>query len=323
MRLLDFAPESQMMFTMTPLFGLSWTYDEIWERRGAEGSPGVYPSDDVMCVVASMFDNPHLSRDEIEREFADVSEEERRVRLEGNFVHFHGRVLDVRDDAIVPAPDPRHVQSLDVYVGIDPGIRRGGVLWGAFDRENRLLIFDELYPESQTVPEIAEAIKAKNAHWGISPMYVIDPSARNRTLVNAESVEGEFQRQGIFPMHGQNDRLASVLQLRSRVQRQGLFISAACTNLRWELNRWLVAKDEDTEQQRAKVKGAGGSFATIGPDHLCDPLRYIAMTRLWHQAPASSSRQRKPWEPGTAPDASWLLSGAPRERDVPPLGFMS
>ena len=321
MRLMDFAPESQMVFTMTPLFGLSWTYDEVWEKRPAESSKGIYLSDDVACVVASMLDNPHINKAEIEREFRDVSDEERRARLEGQFVHFHGRVLDVRDEHICATPDAKHVQGLDCYVSIDPGIRRGGVLWGGFDRDNRLLIFDELYPENKTVPEIAAAIHRKNAQWGISPLYVIDPSARNRTLVNAESVEGEFQRQGIYPQHGQNDRLASVLQLRSRLQRGGLLIAQSCTNLRFELNRWLVAKDEDTEQQKAKVKGAGGSFATIGPDHLADNLRYLAMTRLWHVA-ATAGRPRERWVPGRAPSARWLVGGAPQV-EAPPMGSMS
>ena len=55
-----------------------------------------------------------------------------------------------------------------MYVGIDPGIRRGGVVWVAFDRDNHMLVFDELYPGSETVPEIAKQIHAKNRLWGLT-----------------------------------------------------------------------------------------------------------------------------------------------------------
>jgi hypothetical protein len=49
-----------------------------------------------------------------------------------------------------------------MYVGIDPGVARGGVVWCGFDRDNVMLVFDELYPEGKTVGEIAKEIRAKN-----------------------------------------------------------------------------------------------------------------------------------------------------------------
>jgi hypothetical protein len=72
---------------------------------------------------------------------------------------------------------------LQVYVGIDPGIARGGVVWCGFDRDNVMLVFDELYPEGKTVEEIALISGRRTAEWGIEPdVYVIDPSARNRSV---------------------------------------------------------------------------------------------------------------------------------------------
>ena len=72
MRLVDFAPESQAMFTMTPLFGLSWTFDEVWERR---------EEPDTFCVVASIFDNPHIDPVEVEQAMRGMSREERQARV--------------------------------------------------------------------------------------------------------------------------------------------------------------------------------------------------------------------------------------------------
>ena len=41
-------------------------------------------------------------------------------------------------------------------------------MWVAFDRDNHMLVFDELYPGSETVPEIAKQIHAKNRLWGLT-----------------------------------------------------------------------------------------------------------------------------------------------------------
>lgn len=308
-----YAPDSQIMFTMTPLFGLSWTYDEVWERRHES---------DVHCTVASMRDNPFIDAEATIRQLGHLSEEEMSAVVDGKFVHFHGAVLTVPDSSVVEPISPKHLEGQDVYVGIDPGIRRGGVIFVAFDRENTALAFDELYPESLTVPQIAAQIRERLSYWRVDdPQFVIDPSARNRMLTNAESVEGEFAREGIYCNPGQNDRLAGVLQMRARLQQGGLLIARNCQNLLMETRRWLVAKDEATEQQKAKIKGAGGTFATIGPDHIVDPLRYVCMERLWWSEDIAEKRQQYAWRPDVAPPSFALGRGAPA--NVGPMGAMS
>lgn len=325
-RLRRYAPDAQIRFTMTPLFGLSWTYDEVWERR---------EEPQVFVTVASMRDNPHIDSEAVIRSLSHLSEEEKRAVVEGQFVHLHGRVLERFDfeQHVIPfsvaEPDDRKfVRGLDVHVGIDPGIKRAGVVWVGFDRDNRMFVFDEHYPEGDpdaTVPRMAEAIRAKNRAWGLDAnrvIYVIDPSSRIRGLANAETVIGEFNREGIYPNPGQNDRLAGVLQLRARVDHKALHVSKSCVNWLMEVRRWLVAADEDTEKEKNKTKGAGGSFATKGPDHLMDPTRYVAMERLWYEAPVPQKRgYGDMWVPGTAPPAGWLQSRGPR--DYHPMGSMS
>jgi len=282
-RLADYFPNSQVLFTMTPLFGLSWTYDEVYERRDEK---------DVFCIVASMLDNPYIPKEFVDQQLSGLSKEERAGLIEGHFVHFHGRVLDgFSEHHLIDPPTGAHVRGLDCYVGIDPGITQGGVIWCGFDRDNSLLVFDELYPRDKDIPTIAAEIKAKNKLWGIAPIYVIDPSARNRSLTNLESVQGEFYRQQIFPIPGQSDRLAGVLQLRARLEAKTLHVARNCEHLRAEIKRWVIAKDEDT--QRMKAKGAPGTFATLGADHLIDPLRYVAMQRVWGLNNAQSKKPRR------------------------------
>lgn len=314
-RLADFYPNSQVVVTMTPLFGMTWVFDEFYEQRDEPG---------VKVVVASMLDNPHIPREFVEQELQGLSKEEFQARVEGQFISFHGRVLERFDHKkhVVSPPSQQHIQGLDVLVAIDPGITQAGVGFHGFDRENRMLTFDEIYPRGQGVPEIALRIKDKLESWKVplkSVQFVIDPSARNRSLVNAESVEGEFARQGIYCTPGQNDRLAGVLQMRARIDADAWLVSSDCTSHLHEIKRWVVAKDEDTERDRAK--GAGGTFATKGPDHLMDPARYAAMQRLWYVAPSQERKVDQGWVPGRAPSASWLDSQVVEQ--TPPMGSLS
>ncbi len=348
MRLRDFMPDAQVMFTMTPLFGLDWSYDELWERRD-DGR--------TFCVVASLLDNPWVDGAALVAEAErSMSKQELAARVEGQFVHFTGRVVDLRDEHLVDDPSLQHVRGLQPYIGIDPGIARGGVVWAGFDRDNHMLVFDELYPEHLTVPDVALEIFLKNARWGLGdrrerqaaaklvrerleagactgemadqymrllrgpvgprPVYVIDPSARNRALTNAQSVEAEFQRCGVHAVHGQNDREAGILQLRARLEHKTLLIAKGCRWLRWEAERWRTAKDEISSQESA----TGDAFATKGPDHLWDPTRYVAMERLVFQPVKRDHREL--WKPGYSPPREYW-SSVPGRRESPPLGNMS
>jgi hypothetical protein len=143
---------------MTPLLGMSWAFDELWEHRH-EGW--------IFTTVADMDLNTTLSTDAKKEALRGASKAELEARKRGLFVHFRGLVLaNFSDDLKVPAVLPSHLRGQDVYVGIDPGIAQGGVVWAAFDRDNRMLVFDELYPENETVPQIARQIKAKNSIGG-------------------------------------------------------------------------------------------------------------------------------------------------------------
>jgi hypothetical protein len=298
-RLIDHAPMSQMMFTMTPQYGLSWTYDEIWDRRD---------DPDVFVVTASMLDNPFLPREEVERRVGELSDEEVRMLVHGEYAAFHGRVLEISDRHVVDPPDRERIRGFDcVYVGIDPGWRKGGVLWVAFDKDNRALVFDELYTERLEPEQIVPLIRERNRFWGVDPLYVIDPAG------NAMGdVKDIYARLGLYAVRGKNDRLAGALQMKARVHAvpAGLTISSDCHNFLRECDRWVVASDEVASELKPKVKGAGGSFATMGPDHLCDPLRYICMERLWYS---------RVDEPAARRADSWNYSG-PFVLSEPELG---
>lgn len=323
------AKAGQLMFTMTPLVGagMTWTYDELYQRRD---------DPDVATVQWGLYDNPYLPKSIVRAEEARItSEKVRRARIYGDFVAFRGRVLEEFDEArhvldvTSGSGDARErarglreqVRDMDVLIGYDPGIRRGGVVWCAFDRDNAMLVFDELYPENASVAEISRRMREKNKFWGVEPKYVvIDPAARIRDMSNAsESVQSELQRLDWYVVSGQNDRLAGILELKGRLESGALTVSSACRSWLHEIDRWLVASDEESAEGRPK-SSKGVSFATLGPDHLMDPTRYAAMERVWIR-PAETKRPVAPevWTPGRAMD----FRGRRPAQSGAPMGSMS
>lgn len=283
MRVIDY--DGQLAFSMTPTEGLSWMYDKVWERRH---------EDLFEVIVADMDDNPHLPEAAKQAALDGLTEEQKQARKEGRFVHFAGMVFpEFRDQLHVCAPPmPGTVQQQSVVVGIDPGIRWTGVSFTAFDDENCALTFDELYLEQHTVDRLVAAIQERNRYWGIEPsFYVIDPSARNRTQINADSTEAELQRHGIYCVHGQNDRENGINTMKQRLQGATWLISTACPRLLWELQRYKY--DPRAENKFEVVKK---------DDHVLDSVRYALMSRAWGvvRQPERNHRKRGGYNPGFA-----------------------
>jgi hypothetical protein len=300
-RLTRFAPMSQIAFTMTPLMGIGWAMDEVWEERGKNG---------VVGIQASVFDNVHLDQSEVAAQFAGLSKEEYAARVKGEFVAFQGKVFDEFSDAehVVKTPDREHVRGQEVVVGIDPGIRFTGVSFIAFDSDNSALVFDELLLTDHPVPQVCERIKAKCAEWGVSPIFVIDPSARNRSAVNAEQVEAVYAREGIHCAPGQNAVEAGVFEVKRRLQNGMFFVAENCERLRWEINRYRIQKTPD------------GSFAVVKEsDHVIDSTRYGLMFRPYNLAQPVHERRR----PGWIPNVEQAWHGRAPSEPASPLGSFS
>ncbi len=312
MRLLDHRGDE--VFALTPLLGYSFIKESVYDKRN---------DPEVTVIQASMHDALHITEEQIKEEMENLTEEEIEARIHGKFVHFGGLVYSQfnPDIHVVPRPDKKHVHGLDIYISIDPGIRTTAIVFGGYDKENSLLVFDELYLHGQeAIPENASAaIKAKLRDWGtqekgpLEPMWaLIDPSARNRQLtVEMEGVQAAYQRSGINAFEAQNDVEAGVFEVKRRLQStepQMFFMSEACIWLKWELEKYRVKEKPD------------GSFGVVKEDdHAVDALRYMALARpLPILNPVKTAKSPSSWVPGTAPP--YRPSGP--STNVGPLGAM-
>ena len=305
------------LFTFTPLLGLTWTFDEFWENKGPEIQKDVWHDEDrkLLVIRSDMDDNPHISEAGKEAALAGLPDSVRAARKGGNFAHFKGLVYDEFNPEahVVPKPNNKHLASQDVLVGIDPGVRTSGVVFCAFDRENSMLVFDELYlHDEDAIPEnAAQLIRAKLKEWGVKDArFVIDPASRNREQATGARVMTNYAKAGIFAEPGVNDVEAGVFEIKRRLESKppGLFVAENCEKWRWEVGRYR--KDEKTD----------GTFAVVKrDDHLLDPTRYVAMARLWN-APSSSS---KPKRQGYTPNFQRPYKDEVVPQEAPPMGVYS
>ena len=308
MRLTDYNGDE--LFTFTPLLGLTWTFDELWESKGPELAPDVWQDEGMVVVRVDMDDNPNLSEEGKAAALAAIPEEYRAARKEGNFVHFQGLVYDEWDASrhVCDPVDKAHLSGQTFQTVIDPGIHKTAVLFGAFDKDNHLLIYDELLLQGHTPERTVAEIRRKERFWGVKDaFYLIDPAARNRSLTDAERVESAFQKAGLPVVPAQNDVETGIFEVKRRLEKGLLTVARNCQNLLWERERYRLAPTTD------------GKFSVVKRnDHAMDCLRYLSMSRpLIH--PQLKENRRRRWTPGTAPPADY----EPLNNDTAPMGAMS
>jgi phage terminase large subunit-like protein len=278
--------DGHFWMTMTPTEGFSWSMGELYDNSHLPH---------VTVIRSSMHDNPTVSEDAKRDALQGLTEEEREARVEGRYVHFGGLVYpEFGGKHLVPEPELAHIKHLDVIVGIDPGLTGTGVVWIGFDKDDHALAFDELFLKDATPDVVAPGIREVNARWGLEPdHYVIDPSARNRDLINAEQLEAAYARAGIYTMPGQNAREPGITQVKRRLQSDppALLVSEGCQRLRWEFARYRRQEKPD------------GSFDVLKrDDHLC----FVAGTMI------ATERGQRPIESVRVGDRVWTRKGLKR-----------
>lgn len=296
MRLIDYSGDE--LFTMTPLLGMTWMYDQLYE-------PWVKGElKHATLVTVDMDDNPYLDAVAKERTLAGMSEEERRARKEGRFVHFGGMVYPEfrRDEHVVPQLDGLPERCL-TYVGIDPGIRGlAAAVFVAVDDEGSMIVFDEIGLKGSTAAEMAREIKMTLARWGTEPRaFIIDPAARNLSHQTGRSDQMEYADNGIYAYPGQNDRAVGIGRVKTFLRTHRLMIAANCTGLIDEFNkyRWKSQSrtEDDPKQEPVKTN-----------DHRLDALRYVIMSRpapaeAMPNIPVMTPLERMLWEDMNGPKA--------------------
>jgi phage terminase large subunit-like protein len=260
MRIADYGGD--LLFTMTPLQGLSWTYREIWKQRHTEL---------VAAFTIGMRHNKYLAPQDIEFVLSLVTnDQERRQREHGEFAERGGPVYPNFLEALCRHPSQDFLKHKDVVICLDPGLNNAGLVWIAFDRYNRAVVFACANLRRNDVAGYVHRIAQVNRAWGITDYeLVVDPASSAGNLVDGRSVIDALVERGEHPVPANNSVEAGVLEVRERLGSGALKISELLTGLHDEAVEYAQEERDDGTFKPKKN----------GREHRLDALRYGCMHR--------------------------------------------
>jgi len=294
LRLLDTA--GSLWLTMTPVDGMTWVYDDIYE-------PGKTGQDsDILIIEIDTHENPYISQTEIEFISQGLDDDERQARIEGKFIHIGGLIYKMFHTSTHVLNEPLDLSTIrtwEWYASLDAGFNNPTAwLWHAVSPDNRIVTFAEHYESGHTVDYHAIAVHRKNVEHKRPPnIYIGDPSIRNTDPITGTSIHEEYNKFGIPIVLGNNDvrggisRMARYFSV-TKDGKPNWMIDPSCTNFirelqryRWKthINKKVADRTNPLEEPLKK------------DDHTCDSARYFIMSRpdLTPASPGSVSEEIK------------------------------
>lgn len=263
-------------FTLTPVEGMLWIYDQIYEP-GLNGNPG------ISVIEVDMAENPHLDQDEVEEFLGKLTDSEREIRGHGKFVQRAGLVYKKFkfDTHVIDSIDPKLFKGSQYrwYMSLDHGFNNPtAVLWHAVDKDNKVITFDEHYEAEQTIDYHSTVIKGRREVHGRTPdVHVCDPALGQRQAITGTSIQTEYAIRGIGFALGNNDILTGIAKVNQYLDvnannQPNWLITRNCVNLVREIQRlrwktWASKKQQSENNVYDQIHKKD--------DHACDSARYF------------------------------------------------
>jgi phage terminase large subunit-like protein len=267
MRTID--TRGKLWFTLTPVSGMSWTYDELYERSRFDK--------DIFVVEVSIFENPHLPKDEIDGIVKKLNPDEIEMRVKGKYVQLSGLVYKEfnKDKNIIESfPIPPDWKK---FRGIDHGINHPtSCIWIAVNPVGEIYVYDEYCESNKTIKENCEAIRSITGGDRIW-WTAIDPATESRDPQTGLTNRKEYQNNGILTRALRTDKQAGINHIKQLLMdnpasgRPTLFIFNSCYNLIKEFLRYRWRSYHGSEN------GKSNDVVKMNDDCL-DALRYGLMS---------------------------------------------
>lgn len=271
-RLVDYAGSWWM--TMTPVDGMTWTFDEIYEISDKGQNPLV----DV--IKATIFGNSHLPREAIEELLEGLDSEETIIRGTGSYVAVGGLVFKHYnpESHVVPMKVPP--ASWTHYLSMDHGYNNPTAwYWHAVEPATGTVVtYDEHYKAEMTVSQHAEVVATKEKYYreqyGIIPyLKIADPAIKQRGAVTGLSVQMEYAQLGQYLALGQVRSVdAGLDKMNNYLRTNKWFITENCPNLQREMRKY---KRASYSTSRLKEKNNKREEPQKKDDHGIDSCRYF------------------------------------------------
>lgn len=252
---------SKLIFTLTPLLGLSYLYHEFFE------SPIFYRTH----VTGSTYENKeHLDPLYLKAQ-EQLPEDEQQSRLYGNFVRLGGLVYKEFDAQthVLPHFEPNTKDFLFLQ-GMDFGADHPtAFVMAGIDQDQNVYVFREYKKADLPIGDHATTWLSITKGYEVQRIFS-DPSAKQARI---ELRRKPFQ---LTLIPGVRDRAVGISLIRTLLKNNKLFISSDCKDLIYEFQHHQHKHTDNEEQKDADVKKVD--------DDLLDALRYMV---------ASFFKQRK------------------------------
>lgn len=239
-RLADY--NGRWWMTMTPVEGMTWTYEEIYEKRF---------TDLITVVEVDMSDNPHLNEEGRRKLLEGYDDDERMIRGGGHYIAVSGLVFKEFDTNkhVIPPAVPNSEEWVH-YRSLDAGFNNPTAqYWHAVHKQTGTVItYKEHYRREWTVQQHAEFMleqeKELKETYGIVPfLSVADPAIKQRQQVTGLSIQIEYSQHGVhWALGATRDVNAGLDKMNNYIRLGKWFITEDCPNLIKEMRKYKRAQ---------------------------------------------------------------------------------
>lgn len=262
MRGLRNSADWSVVWAMTPI-SEPWIYEDIY-LPAVNGT-----NQDIAAFTGSSYDNPHLSRSFLKSFEDQLSDEEKRVRLHGEFAILQGRVFkefERRTHVIALQDWP---EDWPVYESLDVHTRKPNTaIWAGVTKNDELVILDECSVEG--IPEFAEEIKKRRGKKMIVST-ICDNSALSQDWSTRTGIkmlrDGGVNASAVRPQD--KDVANGINKMKRMLKAKRLFVMENCRTLITEFEMYVW--DDHRMPEKSGIKEKPRKIY----DDFLDPLRYI------------------------------------------------
>lgn len=272
MRLADVA--GHWWITMTPVEGMTWIYDEVYE-------PGLEPDTNIAVIVIDSAENPYISTAEIENAISGMDDTEKQARKSGKFVQLGGLIYGKtfkRDKHVIPTMTVNQliaIKGWTHYASLDHGLNNPTCwLWHAVSPKGNVITYDEIYDSERLIHSYAAEIHERHKWEGRRQpdIYVGDPAIAQRNGQTGDSIQLAYIKEGIPIVLANNDVKVGLEKVNRYLELGKCLITENCVNLikQKERYRWKVyenAKKRHDNNRREEPHKKD--------DHAVDSERYF------------------------------------------------
>jgi hypothetical protein len=251
-----------------------WANEDIYEMDGQNG---------IECFNECTYNNPHLSRDIIDRIADGLSEEEKEVRLYGKFISMSGLIYKEFNQAIhvvddFDIHDYEKEKNWTRYTGVDPHPNAPfSALYLSASPNDNLYVYDEIYETPQAIPIMAKVIKKHEGTDKIN-LRLADKRAGNTEykIFNEKSIIDQLADHGLAYQNANDSFSDSFFSVKEGLrlhkchdgkERPRLHIMRKCKNLIYQLAHYHFESSKALNEKKQVPKQKD--------DHLVNCLQFI------------------------------------------------